>query len=394
MKLVLCASAYPPDIRGGGEISTALIAKGLTDIGIDVTVVTFTDGKAKRESQDGVDVLRLNCPNVYWSMRSDQASRIEKTRWHLSQAFRPRPPRGVTDAIADLSPDLIHTSTIEDFGASFWRWAAASGIKTAHSLRSYCLLHRGATLYDPQADATMSADFMSRPKRFYAGSLDGVIGISNAILQTHLQEGFFRGAMTRVIHNPCDAPIAESNFKAGPVRLGVLGRISPEKGITQLIARLRDVETTNAWTLDVAGDGTKTAVDSLRAQSAGLPIRFRGWCESRPFLSELDLLIVPSRWEEPFGRIVVEAFSIGLPVVCLRRGGLPELVTEAKTGWILSDWDAASLSSVIESCRSLDRNAIRDEAKAFTVERIAAQHVAFYEDLLCERANTPLRNSA
>jgi len=58
----------------------------------------------------------------------------------------------------------------------------------------------------------------------------------------------------------------------------------------------------------------------------GLPpnIEFIGWAEPREFFARLKMLIVPSQWEEPFGRVAIEGMACGVPVLASAVGGLPE----------------------------------------------------------------------
>jgi glycosyltransferase involved in cell wall biosynthesis len=49
----------------------------------------------------------------------------------------------------------------------------------------------------------------------------------------------------------------------------------------------------------------------------------------------LDVCVVPSRFREPFGLVAAEAGWAGLPVVAARRGGLPEIVADGETGFLV-----------------------------------------------------------
>jgi glycosyltransferase involved in cell wall biosynthesis len=385
LRVMLCASSYPPDIRGGGEISTELIAKGLAKLGVDLRLLTFTRGASRVEVIDDVRVQRLRCPNIYWSNDSAGQPAFKKAIWHSVQAIRFWPPKCIRQAIESFEPNVLHTSTIEDFGAGTWRWAASLGYRTVHTLRSYNLIHHQATLYEPSTDSERGADVLSYPKKFYSHSLDGVIGISQYILNRHVQAGFFRRAKNAVIPNPCGEPILErTSFKQGAVKLGILGRIAPEKGIHQFISALIATNIGMPWKLEIAGTGPKDYTDHLQELSQGHPILFVGWKDSRTFLSSIDLLVVPSRWQEPFGRIVVEAFSVGLPVLCLKRGGLPELVQQDRNGWVANDWSSEIITRAIKQCRTVDRNAITEDAKRYTIDLVATQHLEFYKSLSCD----------
>jgi glycosyltransferase involved in cell wall biosynthesis len=58
------------------------------------------------------------------------------------------------------------------------------------------------------------------------------------------------------------------------------------------------------------------------------------------FLSHTKVLLVPSQWPEPFGRVAVEALANGIPVVASRTGGLPEAVGDA--GILVEDFSNAA----------------------------------------------------
>jgi glycosyltransferase involved in cell wall biosynthesis len=112
--------------------------------------------------------------------------------------------------------------------------------------------------------------------------------------------------------------------------------------------------------------GPDTAIAACR--KAGLPLVLAGKCaepEERRYLSEVApmlspdvelvlnadrrrsqallesarCLIMPIRWEEPFGMVVIEAMAAGTPVVALSRGAIPELVQHGVTGLLCDDAD-------------------------------------------------------
>ncbi|GIH21065.1 glycosyltransferase family 4 protein [Rugosimonospora africana] len=51
-------------------------------------------------------------------------------------------------------------------------------------------------------------------------------------------------------------------------------------------------------------------------------------------LAEARCLIMPIRWDEPFGMVMIEAMAVGTPVVALSRGAVPELIRDGLTGWV------------------------------------------------------------
>ncbi|HCD4422509.1 TPA: glycosyltransferase, partial [Klebsiella pneumoniae] len=61
-----------------------------------------------------------------------------------------------------------------------------------------------------------------------------------------------------------------------------------------------------------------------------LNIKFYGNVKPTLFLDDMDMLIVPSKWNEPFGRVIVESLGRGVPVAGKKVGGIPELLNDNK----------------------------------------------------------------
>jgi glycosyltransferase involved in cell wall biosynthesis len=72
-------------------------------------------------------------------------------------------------------------------------------------------------------------------------------------------------------------------------------------------------------------------------------------------------VLVPSLWDEPFGRVAAEAFAHGRPVITTGRGGLAEIVDDA-TGWVTGASPAALAAAIVEAARSDD--AVRQRGDA------------------------------
>jgi glycosyltransferase involved in cell wall biosynthesis len=73
---------------------------------------------------------------------------------------------------------------------------------------------------------------------------------------------------------------------------------------------------------------------------------------TRDLLTQARCLIMPIRWHEPFGMVMVEAMASGTPVVALRRGSVPEVVRHGVTGWICDEPE--ELPGWLRRCGELD----------------------------------------
>jgi glycosyltransferase involved in cell wall biosynthesis len=125
------------------------------------------------------------------------------------------------------------------------------------------------------------------------------------------------------------------------------------------------------------------------AQAQGR-VRLLGYLENiSEFLAGLDLFIMPSR-AEGLGSAVLLAMTAGLAVVASRVGGLPEVVEEGETGWLVPPNSASALAEAIVAAAS-DRKRLgelglraRERARQFSSDIMIERTEALYRRLLSE----------
>lgn len=149
-----------------------------------------------------------------------------------------------------------------------------------------------------------------------------------------------------------------SRWDLGPeaVLAGVVGRISPTKGqrffleaLSPLLQANPNLHLAVAGSSDFESEMEERALEEARANSPA-PDRVHLHLEMTDpvsFMDSLDLLVVPSLWEEPFGLVAVEGMARGLPVVVTRSGGLAETVVDGVTGTI-AEKSPESLRAAVE----------------------------------------------
>ena len=177
------------------------------------------------------------------------------------------------------------------------------------------------------------------------GFLDyGVVGISHFILDKHLKCGYFSKAKYReVIYNSIEK--TECTADRDPYTIGYMGSILPSKGVERLISDFSKLDNKN-YTLEIAGDYNTDYVAYLKNKYSSPNIKFLGRVSAKDFLSHISLLVVPSEWHEPFGRVVGEAIMAGCPVFVSNRGGMPELVNH-ENGRVFSLEEKDSLFNLL-----------------------------------------------
>jgi glycosyltransferase involved in cell wall biosynthesis len=165
---------------------------------------------------------------------------------------------------------------------------------------------------------------------------------------------------------------------AGARLLGIAARMNPWKGQFELISaasQLRE-KFPDLHLLILGAD-----VPEMRAQfqkvarDGGIVdrVHFGGFQQDvRPFLHEFDLFVHPS-YREPFGLSIVEAMAMRKPVIACSTGGVPEIITHGKDGWLVPERSAEAVATAIETlladrelCRKIGENARRTVCERFT----------------------------
>lgn len=178
---------------------------------------------------------------------------------------------------------------------------------------------------------------------------------------------------------------------AGPLLVGYVGRLVPEKGILDLVEAL--VLTPDSVRLRIVGEGAQRAEIVARIQELGLSQRVEllPWTQDMPgALRALDVLVLPSRttasWKEQFGRILVEAMSCGIAVLGSSSGEIPQVLGDA--GLIFPEGDSKALADILlslsqrpEQRQELGRRGRARVLAHFTQAALARRYAEIYRSM-------------
>lgn len=328
MIILLVNEFYAPYIKGGAEISTQILAESLVLLGHEVHICTSYFENVD-ETVNGVQIHRRKQHNLYWSWDKDRKSAWQKIIWHSIEGFNPILNNDLCDMVDLIKPDIIHTNVFTGFSIGIWRLAKKKHIPVIHTLRDFYLMCIKSTMFSNEINCKsqcVSCILFSLIKKYYSNNVNGVVGISRYMLDTHLNKGYFKNSQCNfVIPNSVNFKF-QSTDKDSRI-IGYLGRIHKSKGIEYLIDNFLLLPENN-FVLHIAGDGEFQYINYLISKYQSKKIRFVGKVSAESFLSNIQLLVVPSLWNEPFGRVVVEALSCGCPVFVSNRGGMTELVSK------------------------------------------------------------------
>ncbi len=401
MKVALVRSRYEPLGYGGAERVAQDLAEGLAALGHEVHVVTLGREADAAEERNGVHVHRLRLRNLYWPFPVAHAAFPAKAAWHALDAYNPAMGRALGRVLDALRPEILHTHNLAGFSAAAWREAMQRGLPLVHTLHDHYLLCSYSTMFRGGrncASPCLRCRAASTPRRALARHVDAVIGVSRYILERHRADGLFAGAHASVVAAalPPAAPRAAPDAGPRALRIGYLGGLVPAKGVDQLLEAFLELPAGTAE-LHVAGGGDSGFEAALRRRAGGrTDVRWHGVVRSDDFLPNLDLLAVPSRVHEAMGRVVLEAFRHGLPVVAARRGGLPELVPEG-AGWLYEPDDGAQLPKLLRELAerpallTARRAAARAAGAGADPRRMLEGNLVAYRAVIARRAATASR---
>lgn len=198
--------------------------------------------------------------------------------------------------------------------------------------------------------------------RVINGPLSKVVCVSNYGYQCMTSYDLLPRSRFAMIYNGVDLTRVSNDSRRGidfrkryaiPPERAIVAQVSwmiPEKGITDFLetARLAIAQNRNVQFV-LVGDGAyrEQYMKDAGAMGLGDHITWTGMVRD-PFgegvFDAADVVCQFSRWEEVFGWMIAEAMAHGKPVVATRVGGIPELITDTESGYLLDRGDHQSMS--------------------------------------------------
>lgn len=398
MKILFVNTLYTPHLVGGAERFVQSLAEDLVRVGHDAVVVSTTPQRGNRVRRvDGVKVYYIGLKNLYWPFGDKENYTVLKPLAHALDTYHPWMAGEVARILEAEQPDLVHTNNLQGFSVSAWRRVKQLHLPLVHTLHDhYLLCPRGTMFRHGKNCETRCAEcrLYALPRKRPTIQVGAVVGVSRFILERHLEFGYFADTpLKEVIPNSYQAKraVPRSDAPSLPIRFGYLGLIHPDKGLEVLLEAATRL-TEGSWALNIAGRGFTAHERHLHAKYGEIPaIEFLGYVDSEVLLQQTDVLVVPSLLSETFGRVVIEAYAHGVPVIASNRGGIPELVEAGRTGYLVDpshpnhlvtkmQWfidDPAMVGNMREACLQ--------EAKRFVPANVVERYLNLYHDVCSQQ---------
>lgn len=206
------------------------------------------------------------------------------------------------------------------------------------------------------------------------------------------------GLAGKVIYNgvAAAATLSSSVAQEGALRLLLIGRINQWKGQDFFVEALGTLPSEQVRRIHVRivgspFEGYEYLLDNLVARIAALhlesSIEMISFCsDPSPHYQWADYVVVPSTQPEPFGRVAIEAFANGKPVIAAAHGGLLEIVEPGQSGLLFSPANIAELAKVLmvalemssAGYAALSQNALQRFETKFSLAGYEANIRAFF----------------
>ena len=344
----------------------------------------------------------------------------KKIKLFFSTVWNPEIDKDLRVALQVNYPDLLHVQNFFPlFSPSIHAVAQSLNIPTIQHLHNFRLGCLNASLF--RENQICEVCIGKNPwrgvfHRCYRKSLPASLSVWNMLTYNRWRNTWHRDVSAFItpsqfaakklteIGIPGDRLYVKPNITTDPLTDGAIpplperptflfiGRLSPEKGIDILLQaweKLNEAE----WQLSIVGDGPQrqelqTFVDERDLKS----VSFFGQ-QSKEQVAEhiknATAIVVPSQWYETFGRVVIEAFACGRPVITADLGALTELVTNNVTGFLVTHnninaW-AENLSWVGNNCLEMTvmvQNARQEYLQLYTPEVNYQKTMDIYQSVL------------
>lgn len=326
-----------PPGYGGIEMIVYDLAGLLHEWGHEVTVAapkgsTFPDG-----------IVHIPTVEPTWDFDAEWAAlpRIQERLWHD------------VNGTPEIAFDIVHDHSMT---ASMWGFANNPAIRVCRTVHGPVEAKR---VSGPHPSVTAVSDFLAR-------KVSESLGLQVERVYNGVDPGRYLYSATK------------------SDRYLFLSRISATKGVHHAV----DIVRRTGIPLDIAGEDRYTEdpsyVQRMKEAMNGTTARYVGsvtHAEKARFLRDAKALLLPSVWEEAFGLVVAEAGASGTPVIALRKGGVPEIVVDGKTGFICSSVD--EMVECIGKESEIEPEACRERiVRNFTSERMARNYEGLYERIL------------
>lgn len=406
MKILFINSLADTSRGSGAESVLTEQTHALRALGHECVLLATSAAGGLRRSTTSEQATWLTGPgNLYWPHDGRPHSGPARMVWHAFDSYNPVMGHAVRTVALRERPAVACIHNLSGWSVAAWAALESLGIPVVQVLHDYYLLCPKATMFRDGRNCTAQCRgcrVLRLPHRALSRRVSAVVGVSSHVLETHTSMGYFVGVTRRVVlHNARRAPRTPIQLHdlpprpAGVLRFGYIGRLDPAKGLELLLEEFAAAALPGAE-LWIAGRGREDYERQLREKALAIErVRFLGQIPADTFYPQVDVLVVPSLWNEPLGGVVFEAMSHGLPVIGTRRGGIPEMLRDEHNGLLIEPNTQGDLARAMQRLAAdtelrlrLRKHALGCAEPYTDMARWGARYAAIFEDVVREPVRT------
>ena len=295
-------------------------------------------------SQDRLEGLQVNRVPFRFAPRPAahglQLGAESKMVWHARNSRGGVSPHDLRECLKRVAPDVVYAHKATAFMPQLSTVCTDLKLPLVLHLHDYNLLCPRTTMYKSGQNCIkqcLPCRALTSGWRQAGKNVSDVIAVSKFVREKHEQNKLFLNARWHVVHNGDGSKLDSFIPKSGGLfTFGYIGALTPQKGLDDLVAAFASLPHSFSTRLVIAGRGDDDYVTAAKERLTKRPVDWLGQVPLNDFYSQVDCVIVPSRWNEPQGLVVGEALRRGLPVIASDRGGITEVIG-SREGHILYD---------------------------------------------------------
>ena len=404
-RVLFCSNAYSPRFIGGAELIAEKYAGALRGMGYEAAVFAGDGQKVwgphysmQREDWNEVPVWRVQLDATDFANTGVNFvnRQVENRFEELLDAYR---------------PTVVHCHNLIGLSVQLLHLAKRRGLRTGLTLHDhwmYCprntLMTPAGQLCSPRCACTCQSNLS------VAGERELPILLRDGMMRTIVQDVDFFHFPSSYLHSvyldwglppekcrviPYGIEIErfakiQRRRDADRVRLTFAGYVGHHKGIELLVnAFIGTAEHPNLY-LNVVGDGDLRKPLEARIREMKLADRVKFWKKipnerMDEIYEQTDCLVLPSVWPENHPVSINEALACGIPVIASDSGGIPEMITHCKTGYLFQQGNRAELQQVLShvarnpDCLDVLSKHARNDVQRFSLRRTIRRVLELYD---------------
>lgn len=375
MLRVIMFSRFPEDVnkpRGGVETATLGLVRGLVALGqVELHLVTLEKGRRERSIKPSLGATIHRLPGTGWPMIFDLL-------------FGPG-KRLLKEYILSLQPDVVHFQETYGLGASGY---GVPVVFTVHGFDSLNLVTEQKWMW------WLRAKLWRRVERYGLAKQSAIVSITPYVNDEIASR---TGSQIFDIENAIDEKYFTLEHQEEPGRLFYAGWINPRKNLATLVRAVAELRQRGVATkLYAAGETSDPeynrlvlqTIEDLGVSKEVVLLGRVGQDEIMHQLTKASIFVLPSL-QENAPMAIAEAMAVGVPVISSNVCGMPYMIDEGRTGYLVEPNDYRTYADRIQTLvgddslrRKISSSAQAEARRRYHPESVAAKTLDLYQRLM------------